>query len=134
MARETDVHTLKIHDYLKDPGLAQGAVVLVDRLWPRGIKKADVPLDAWLKDVAPSPDLRRWFHHEPERFEEFSRRYREELAVSNNDVESLEKLAEKGPVTLLFAARDRDVNHAVVLASWLADRLADGNARPQRDS
>ncbi|MGD7003847.1 DUF488 domain-containing protein [Corynebacterium halotolerans] len=111
------VHTVKIHDL--DDTVVSGVRVLVDRLWPRGIKKKDLDHDEWLKDVAPSPELRKWFNHDPERFEEFSRRYEAELDEGNEDVDKLVSLAEKGDVTLLYAAKDREHNHAVVLAHWL---------------
>jgi uncharacterized protein YeaO (DUF488 family) len=98
---------------------ADGTRVLVDRLWPRGLKKADAQLALWLKDIAPSPKLRIWFGHEPARFAEFARRYRAELA-KNPAVVELRKLGKGKLVTLLYAARDPEVNHAVVLKSYLS--------------
>src|SRR5215475_5126800 len=89
-----------------------GIRVLVDRLWPRGIKKADAHLAHWLKDLAPSPALRVWFGHKPERFSEFRERYEAELA-GNPALTELHKLGSKRPVTLLYAAHDPAVNHAV---------------------
>jgi uncharacterized protein YeaO (DUF488 family) len=97
---------------------ADGIRVLVDRLWPRGVRKTDAQLDHWMKDVAPSPDLRLWFDHKPERFAEFSRRYEGELA-SNPAVGELRQLGKDAVVTLLYAAHDREVNHAAVLQSVL---------------
>lgn len=96
--------------------------VLVDRLWPRGVAKNDLDYDLWLGGVAPTPALRRWFGHDPQRFEEFRRRYEEELNAGNRDVTRLCEAADAGDVALLFAARDRRHNHAVVLARWLASR------------
>ena len=93
---------------------SDGIRVLVDRLWPRGIKKSDARLDHWMKDVAPSPRLRLWFDHKPERFTEFSKRYKKEL-VGNPAVPELRKLGKGALVTLLYGARDPQVNHAVVL-------------------
>lgn len=96
-----------------------GTRVLVDRLWPRGLAKADAQYDEWSKDVAPSSELRRWFGHDPERFDEFAERYRAELASSPaaEAVEHLRALAADGPLTLLTATRDLDVTHARVLAA-----------------
>ena len=98
-----------------------GQRVLVDRLWPRGLRKADARLTLWLKDVAPSPALRVWFGHDPARFAEFSRRYRKELAGLPALTE-LRQLGKKNQVTLLYAAHDPDVNHAAVLLSVLRGR------------
>jgi uncharacterized protein YeaO (DUF488 family) len=95
-----------------------GTRVLVDRLWPRGIKKADAHLDYWMKDVAPSTELRLWFDHDPARFDQFRRRYVAEL-TGNQSVAELRKLGKASQVTLLYAARDPKVNHALVLRSLL---------------
>jgi uncharacterized protein YeaO (DUF488 family) len=98
-----------------------GARVLVDRVWPRGMKKEDAHLDAWEKDVAPSTELRKWYGHDPERFEEFARRYRAELEESGRR-EALERLRERasqGRLTLLTATRDADLSQAGVLAGML---------------
>lgn len=96
-----------------------GARVLVDRIWPRGVGKPAAALTLWLKEIAPSPDLRKWFCHDPERFEDFSRHYRAELAANAAAVAQIEHLLERGPVTLLYAARDPHYNHAQVLAGYL---------------
>lgn len=92
--------------------------ILVDRLWPRGVTKSKAHLDHWLKEVAPSPRLRLWFGHKPERFAEFKKRYVEELAA-NPELAELRKLGKSGLVTLLYGARDPNVNHAVVLQDVL---------------
>jgi uncharacterized protein YeaO (DUF488 family) len=97
---------------------SDGTRVLVDRLWPRGIKKADAHLDCWMKDVAPSTELRLWFGHLPARFPEFRRRYAAEL-TNNQSVGELRELGRDNQVTLLYAAHDPDVNHALVLRSVL---------------
>jgi uncharacterized protein YeaO (DUF488 family) len=96
-----------------------GARVLVDRLWPRGARKDEAKLTLWLKDIAPSDDLRRWFGHDPARFAEFSRRYRAELTANKDAVSQLEDLMKAGPVTLLYAAHDEEHNNARVLADFL---------------
>jgi uncharacterized protein YeaO (DUF488 family) len=96
--------------------------VLVDRLWPRGARKDEVKLTLWLKDIAPSDDLRRWFGHDPVRFAEFSRRYQAELRANKDAVSRLEGLLKEGPVTLLYAAHDEAHNNACVLADYLKGR------------
>ncbi|WP_433181868.1 DUF488 domain-containing protein [Actinoallomurus sp. CA-150999] len=102
---------------------AKGAVFLVDRLWPRGVRKSDLKLDGWPRDVAPSDDLRRWFGHRPERFTEFAERYRRELDDHPDAVRPLLEAARQGPVTLLYSARDSDHNQAVVLRDHLREQL-----------
>jgi uncharacterized protein YeaO (DUF488 family) len=98
----------------------------VDRLWPRGARKDEAELTLWLKDVAPSDDLRRWFGHDPARFAEFSRRYRAELGANKDAVDRLEELLKEGPVTLLYAAHDEAHNNARVLADYLKARAVGG--------
>jgi len=112
--------TLQLKRVYDEPDPADGERILVDRLWPRGLNKQAAALDLWLKDVAPSAELRRWFHHGTERWEEFRIRYRAELA-SNPHIAELRRKIAAGPVTLLYAARDRERNHALVLAEFLAD-------------
>ena len=97
---------------------ADGIRVLVDRLWPRGVKKTRAKFTFWMKDIAPSPKLRVWFGHKPERFNEFIGRYKKEL-TGNPRVGELRSLARGRAVTLVYAARDPEVNHAVVLQSVL---------------
>jgi uncharacterized protein YeaO (DUF488 family) len=97
---------------------SDGTRILVDRLWPRGLKKSDAHLAFWMKDVAPSPQLRQWFHHDPERFAEFRRRYSQELK-GNAALADLRKLGRNKRVTLLYAAHDPKVNHALVLKGQL---------------
>jgi uncharacterized protein YeaO (DUF488 family) len=108
---------------------SDGTRVLVDRLWPRGVKKSNARLDQWMKDVAPSPRLRVWFGHKPDRFAEFRKRYKKEL-VGNTAVPELRKLGKDKVVTLLYGARDPEVNHAVVLQSIL--RKATGAKRAKK--
>jgi uncharacterized protein YeaO (DUF488 family) len=108
------------------PQASDGYRVLVDRLWPRGVSKDRAELDEWAKDVAPSPDLRtEWHHAGGERFDEFAARYRDELDA-NAAVESLLETGRTHErVTLLYGARDEQVNHVTVLRGWLADHGAD---------
>jgi uncharacterized protein YeaO (DUF488 family) len=103
-----------------------GARVLVDRLWPRGVRKDELKLTLWLKDIAPSTELREWFGHDPARFKEFARRYREELRSNEDALAPLEQLLRSGRVTLIYAARDVDHNEAVVLADYLRERIRTG--------
>ncbi|THF76057.1 DUF488 domain-containing protein [Cohnella fermenti] len=105
-----------------DPAEASdGARVLVDRLWPRGVTKEAAQLTLWLKEVAPSPELRDWFGHRPERFDEFQARYTEELAAPavRPHLERLRRLAAGDGLTLLYAAKDERHNHAIVLKRHL---------------
>lgn len=105
----------------EDPSSADGARILVDRLWPRGLRREDAGIDLWAGDLAPSPELRRWFDHDPERFEEFRERYLEELrARPAEDLAAVRSAIAAGPVTLLYAARDPRCNHARVLAEHLS--------------
>jgi len=96
-----------------------GYRVLVDRLWPRGIKKVDLTFDEWCKTLAPSTELRKAFHGETIDFAAFKKSYREELRAQKEAGEQLAARGKKGTVTLLYAAKDREQNHAVVLAEWL---------------
>jgi uncharacterized protein YeaO (DUF488 family) len=102
-----------------------GTRVLVERLWPRGVRKEDPRIDLWLKDLSPSPELRRWFAHEAEKWPEFQRRYRAELDAAGSPtaaaVAELRDLIAQGPVTLVYAARDPQMNSALVLREWLGE-------------
>ncbi|MDF2682587.1 MAG: hypothetical protein K0R47_3777 [Brevibacillus sp.] len=102
-----------------------GRRVLVDRVWPRGISKEKAQLDEWMKQIAPSPYLRKWFCHIPERFEEFKERYKQELEETRECQEAVSRLLEwdkEGTVTLVYAARDQEYNHVVVLQDFLTSR------------
>jgi uncharacterized protein YeaO (DUF488 family) len=115
-----DIRVKRIYD---PPDRKDGARVLVDRLWPRGVRKETAKLTLWLKDIAPSPELRQWFGHDPARFAEFSQRYRAELAANKDAVRGMEDLMKAGPVTLLYAARDTEHNEARVLADYFKTRV-----------
>jgi len=113
---------LKMKRIYEAPEKADGFRVLVDRLWPRGVKKEAAQLDAWLKDSAPSPDLRKWFDHDPEKFATFKERYEEELLTNPQTaaaVAEILKQVETTDVTLVYAARDKEINHVVVLRDFL---------------
>jgi uncharacterized protein YeaO (DUF488 family) len=98
---------------------SDGTRVLVDRLWPRGIKKEDAALDEWMKDLAPSTELRKWFNHDPERFSEFRRRYNDELKSNDDALKQLLKTGRTKRLTLIYSAHDEEHNQAVVLAEHL---------------
>jgi len=110
------------------PAASDGYRVLVDRLWPRGVSKERAELDLWAKDVAPSAELRTEWHHHRERFDEFAARYRDELDGSEAAQTLLELGALHERVTLLFGARDEQVNHATVLLEWLREHGASVDA------
>ncbi len=111
---------LKIKRIYDQPAKDDGYRILVDRLWPRGISKERAAIDLWLKEIAPSAELRTWFGHKPERFSEFSHKYEEELSASPDVDQLRQKLSDKKHnVTLLYAAKDPVNNHAVVLKKFL---------------
>jgi uncharacterized protein YeaO (DUF488 family) len=111
------VRVKRIYD---DPKPEDGLRVLIDRLWPRGVSKERAAIDCWMKEIAPSSDLRTWFGHRPDRFAEFAARYVDELE-GNSAVEQLVEVVASNPtVTLLYGAKDETENHAVVLADYLA--------------
>jgi uncharacterized protein YeaO (DUF488 family) len=101
------------------PSPEDGRRIIVDRLWPRGIRKADAAIDRWLKEIAPSTELRRWFGHDPTRWEEFRRRYRSELSAHQDLLSELRVMAREGRLTLVYSARDEHHNDAVVLREML---------------
>jgi uncharacterized protein YeaO (DUF488 family) len=102
------------------PSPDDGVRVLVDRLWPRGLKRETAKIDLWLKDVAPSDELRRWFGHDPNRWAQFQKRYRAELAQNAEPVAALRELVKgRKPLTLLYAAKDIERNNAIVLRDFL---------------
>jgi uncharacterized protein YeaO (DUF488 family) len=96
-----------------------GVRYLVERLWPRGIKKTELQLDGWLKEVAPSPELRKWFGHDPAKWPQFRQRYFTELKAHEESLERLLKAARRGPVTLVFSSQDTEHNAAVALRDYL---------------
>ena len=119
MGKKIPAERIRLKRAYEPPADDDGLRVLVDRLWPRGVRKADAAIDRWLKDVAPSAELRKWFGHDPERWEEFRERYRAELRGHPAELEELRTLARSGPMTLIFAARDEAHNDAVVLREVL---------------
>lgn len=104
------------------PNADDGTRVLIDRLWPRGIRKVDAAIDQWIKDIAPSTSLRKWFGHEPARWQEFRRRYAAEVHEHPETLNELRNMARRGPITLVFSAHDELHNDAVVLRDILLGR------------
>lgn len=101
-----------------DKDIPKGKRVLVDRVWPRGVSKEDADLDEWLKDVAPSSKLRKWFDHDPDKFDDFKKKYKQELK-DNDAVKQFKDMT--GTVILLYGAKDEEHNHAVVLKEYLSE-------------
>lgn len=99
-----------------------GTRILVDRLWPRGMTKAKAGVDIWLKELAPSAELRKWFGHDPDKWTEFKKRYRAELEENDEQLARLREEIKKGTVTLLYGAKDEEHNDAVALAEFLRDQ------------
>ena len=117
-AMGNDVRYRRIYD---DASSEDGVRILVDRIWPRGMGKEDAPIDEWMRDVAPSTELRRWYGHDPDRYAEFSRRYLTELREPERQgaLQRLRETASRKRMTLLTAARDLEHSQAAVLAHWL---------------
>jgi uncharacterized protein YeaO (DUF488 family) len=112
----TRVHVKRVYDAA---AADDGYRVLIDHVWPRGVSHGRARLHEWARELAPSDELRKWFDHRPERFPEFRSRYRRELADHEDHLQDLRRRARKGPVTIVYAARDRDHNNGVVLAELL---------------
>ncbi|WP_433700540.1 DUF488 domain-containing protein [Nocardiopsis sp. CA-288880] len=128
---ERNVYLERVYDEVRDRGGGKppGPRFLVDRLWPRGVGKASMEGVRWVREAAPSSGLRAWFGHDPERFREFAERYRAELDSRPDALSPILDAARRGPVTLLYAAKDAEHNHAVVLRDRLEELLpgAGGN-------
>jgi len=116
---------LKVKRVYEPPDPTDGARFLVERLWPRGMRKELLQLDGWLKDVAPGNPLRKWFGHDPAKWDEFKSRYFAELAKNPKALQSLIDAAGRGNVTLLYSAHDTMHNNALVLKEYLEERLAE---------
>jgi len=115
--------TIKIKRAYDPAKKSDGLRVLVDGLWPRGVTKDAARIDRWLKDIAPSGALRKWFGHDPAKWVEFRKRYFRELQKNSDAVAELEKLLRKGPVTLIFSARDEEHNNAIALKEFIESKL-----------
>lgn len=120
------MNELRYKRIYETPVEADGFRVLVDKLWPRGMKKENAEIDLWAKEIAPSNELRRWFSHTPERYDEFKQRYRQELSENSASQEFKDLCVQKlhdHNVTLLYGAKNEKYNHAVVLKEWLAEQM-----------
>jgi uncharacterized protein YeaO (DUF488 family) len=120
MAIQAD--NIKLKRAYDRPNAGDGTRVLIDRLWPRGVRKADAAIDQWIKDIAPSTSLRKWFGHDPARWQEFRRRYAAEVREHPETLNELRNMARRGPITLVFSAHDELHNDAVVLRDLLLGR------------
>ncbi|WP_112320303.1 DUF488 domain-containing protein [Oceanibium sediminis] len=125
MTDAPDIALARVYDA---PGAAPGARLLVDRVWPRGVSKEALELDDWIREVAPSDALRKWFHHDPGKWDAFQRCYCAELDQNDEAVERCLSWRRKGPVVLLYGAKDREHNQAVVLRAYLHEQLRQGGA------
>ncbi|HEY5036340.1 MAG TPA: DUF488 domain-containing protein [Chthoniobacterales bacterium] len=114
--------TIKLRRVYDLPNEHDGFRILVDRLWPRGLTKKRAAVDLWLKEIAPSTELRKWFGHDPEKWKEFRSRYRAELKNHTEELELIKSKAREGEVTLLYGARDQEHNEAVVLQQLLGKK------------
>ncbi|VVB85912.1 Uncharacterised protein [uncultured archaeon] len=110
---------IKLKRVYEEPSKDDGLRILVERLWPRGLTKERAAVDLWLKDAAPSPELRKWFGHEPEKWDEFCKRYWADLERKNEIIELLKKKSREGIVTFVYAAKDEEHNGAVALKKFL---------------
>lgn len=113
---------IKIKRVYEAPDDADGTRVLVDRLWPRGLTKEKAKVDLWLKEIAPSTELRKWFGHDPKRWKEFQSRYADELKIHGEQLSLLRQKAAQGPITLVYGARDTEHNEAVILQKLLQSK------------
>jgi len=120
------VMIIRIKRIYDPPSPDDGKRILVDRLWPRGIKKEDAKIDEWLKDIAPSDELRKWFSHDPLKWQEFKAKYKQELKGKTELIERIRKEAKKGTVTLLFAAKDTKHNNACILKEIIEKQTQKG--------
>jgi uncharacterized protein YeaO (DUF488 family) len=110
---------IKLKRVYESPAEEDGSRILVERLWPRGLTKERARIDLWLKDVAPSPELRNWFSHDPDKWEEFQQRYSRELAEKKDLISQIKQKSRESTVTFIFAARDEQHNSAVVLKTFI---------------
>lgn len=120
--RKVPATNVRLKRAYEPPAAQDGTRILVDRLWPRGVSKESAALDEWMKDIAPSADLRKWFGHAPERWEEFRIRYAKEVHRKPDLLDRLQSLARRGPVTLVYSAHDEAHNDAVVLRDLILQR------------
>ena len=116
------------------PSPSDGCRILVERLWPRGVSKQDAKIDLWLKEAAPSTELRRWFGHDPTKWAEFKRRYFEELRARDHALQPIRERLRSGSVTFVFGSRETELNSAVALKEYLARIVGEATDEPSRGS
>lgn len=119
------MHEIKLKRVYEDPQENDGYRILVDRLWPRGVKKEELKYDSWAKEITPSNEIRKWFNHAPEKFEQFKSAYLEELTENEETADFIKEVKgelEKQNVTLLYAAKDEKINHVVILKDFLEEQ------------
>lgn len=119
MTHQDPAQRIRLKRAYEAPSEDDGTRILVDRLWPRGVKKTDAKIDHWLKELAPSTQLRQWFGHDPELWPEFQQKYREEIAQHPQLLQQIRDLMQENPVTLIYAAHDEAHNNAVVIQQAL---------------
>jgi len=122
MSSRISADHIRLKRAYEPPASDDGIRILIDRLWPRGVKKTNAAIDEWMKEIAPSTKLRKWFSHDPERWQEFWRRYQTEIRHHPDEFERLRTLAQRGRITLVFSAHDEAHNDAVVLKDLLLER------------
>jgi uncharacterized protein YeaO (DUF488 family) len=122
MSSRVPAHNVTVKRVYEPPAPDDGFRVLVDRLWPRGLSKDTAAFDEWMKDIAPSAELRRWFGHDPARWNEFRQRYAEEVGQHQDVLDDLRKRARHGPITLVYSAREETHNNAVALRDLILER------------
>jgi uncharacterized protein YeaO (DUF488 family) len=122
MSKKLAAGDIRLKRAYEQPAAGDGVRVLVDRLWPRGVSKAEAAIDRWEKEIAPSTELRKWFGHDPERWAEFRQRFTQELHQHAAVLDELRQLAGKAPLTLVYSAHDEAHNNAVVLREVLLGR------------
>ena len=122
MSNKITAGNVKLKRAYEPPEAGDGTRVLIDRLWPRGVRKVDAAIDQWAKDIAPSTALRKWFGHDPARWQEFRSRYAAEVHAHPEPLDRLRALAREGPITLVYSAHDKVHNDAVVLKDLLLER------------
>jgi uncharacterized protein YeaO (DUF488 family) len=123
---------IKLKRVYEAPDAADGKRFLVERLWPRGVKKSSLPIAGWLKDAAPTTELRKWFSHDPKRWNEFQSRYRAELEARPEAWMQLMEAARKGTITLIYSSHDTEHNNAVALRDFLTAKLSHRNTEHRK--
>jgi uncharacterized protein YeaO (DUF488 family) len=114
---------IKIKRVYDEPSRNDGKRILIDRLWPRGLKKEDARIDDWIKEIAPSNELRKWFNHDPDKWGEFKKRFYLELHENQDRVKEIVNAARKGTVTLLYGSKEERLNNAVALKEYIEARM-----------